>query len=468
MPFVCNRLDKEYLERRREVPFLTERPSHYVKRIYVATQPIEEPERLRDIVTLMELYDGEDTTVFASDWPHHDFDHPMKLDQVPLREEQRRKVFGENALDAVRDRPRGAAVTGRRRTARRLPRRGRTGSSTVERARDRRLQHRRALLRAAQPLRAPGRAAVRGAARRPARSSPTPTSGWQPRWEHGGRGRSPARGTGSSTTCRRGRCLAFPEITLRRYDVVGGGGRRRRQPRIQPPSTSSVWPVTKPLSSPAKNAIARATSSTSPRRLIDCAASTPRHSASWSAWISVAAVGNAPGRDGVDADALRPGLARERAREADHRALRRDVGDEPRLAPVERDRGDVDDRAAAAGEHLRAHRLGEQEVAAHVGGEDRVPLRGVGLVPRAERVDRGVVDEDVGAAERLLRARGDRLDRRRVGDVGVDRERLAAVRLDRRDGLAQLARAAARRRARARRARRAASRWRRRSRSRRR
>ena len=32
MPFVCNRLDKEFLERRREVPFLTERPSHYVKR----------------------------------------------------------------------------------------------------------------------------------------------------------------------------------------------------------------------------------------------------------------------------------------------------------------------------------------------------------------------------------------------------------------------------------------------------
>jgi predicted TIM-barrel fold metal-dependent hydrolase len=98
MPFVCNRLDKEYLERRREVPFLTERPSHYVKRIYVATQPIEEPERLRDIVTLMDLYDGEDTTVFASDWPHHDFDHPMKLDQVPLDDARRAKVFGENAL----------------------------------------------------------------------------------------------------------------------------------------------------------------------------------------------------------------------------------------------------------------------------------------------------------------------------------------------------------------------------------
>jgi uncharacterized protein len=99
MPFVCQRLDKEYLERRREVPFLTERPSHYVKRIYVATQPIEEPERLRDLVTLVELYDGDDTTIYASDWPHHDFDHPMKLNQIPFSEEQRRKIFGENALE---------------------------------------------------------------------------------------------------------------------------------------------------------------------------------------------------------------------------------------------------------------------------------------------------------------------------------------------------------------------------------
>ena len=51
------------------------------------------------MATLMELFDGEDTTVFASDWPHHDFDHPMKLDMVPLSPEQRAKVFGENALD---------------------------------------------------------------------------------------------------------------------------------------------------------------------------------------------------------------------------------------------------------------------------------------------------------------------------------------------------------------------------------
>ena len=99
MPFLCNRLDKEYLERRRDVPFLEQRPSHYLKRFYIATQPIEEPEDPSDLVKLIELFDGEDTTIFASDWPHHDFDHPMKVNQIPFSEEQRRKVFGLNALE---------------------------------------------------------------------------------------------------------------------------------------------------------------------------------------------------------------------------------------------------------------------------------------------------------------------------------------------------------------------------------
>ena len=145
------------------MPFLTERPSHYVKRIYVATQPVEEPENLRDLVTLMELYDGEDTTIYASDWPHHDFDHPMKLNQVPFSDDQRRKVFGENALELFRiDAGGRAAVTeavvGRLAD---FP----EGSHKVVAGRrpgDRRVQHRRALLRAAQPLPAPDRPAVRG------------------------------------------------------------------------------------------------------------------------------------------------------------------------------------------------------------------------------------------------------------------------------------------------------------------
>jgi predicted TIM-barrel fold metal-dependent hydrolase len=98
VPFIMNRLDKEYIERRREVPFLTERPSHYLKKYFYATQPIEEPENLRDLVKIVELFDGEDQVVFASDWPHHDFDHPSKVFQAPFSPEAKRKIMGENAL----------------------------------------------------------------------------------------------------------------------------------------------------------------------------------------------------------------------------------------------------------------------------------------------------------------------------------------------------------------------------------
>ena len=98
VPFIMHRLDKEYLERRREVPFLEKRPSHYVKSFYFGTQPIEEPENPADLVKLMELYEGEGTTLFASDWPHHDFDHPRKVFQLPMSPEAKRKIMGENAL----------------------------------------------------------------------------------------------------------------------------------------------------------------------------------------------------------------------------------------------------------------------------------------------------------------------------------------------------------------------------------
>ncbi|MDQ3784924.1 MAG: amidohydrolase [Actinomycetota bacterium] len=97
VPFMLNRLDKEYTERRREVPFLQERPSHYIKRWYFGTQPIEEPERRDDIVKLFELFDGADRAMFASDWPHHDFDHPQYVFGLPFSASDRRAIMGGNA-----------------------------------------------------------------------------------------------------------------------------------------------------------------------------------------------------------------------------------------------------------------------------------------------------------------------------------------------------------------------------------
>ena len=100
VPFMMHRLDKEYIELRREVPFLEERPSTYLKKWYYATQPLAEPENPQDIVDMVRLYDGENITMFTSDWPHHDFDHPRSVHRLPWASEAaRRKVMGENALD---------------------------------------------------------------------------------------------------------------------------------------------------------------------------------------------------------------------------------------------------------------------------------------------------------------------------------------------------------------------------------
>lgn len=98
VPWIMLRLDKEYHEQRRSLPALKEPPSAYIKRMYFATQPIEEPEHMSDMVTLLSLFGGEDSVMFASDWPHHDFDHPSKVLQIPLSTEARAKIFGGNAL----------------------------------------------------------------------------------------------------------------------------------------------------------------------------------------------------------------------------------------------------------------------------------------------------------------------------------------------------------------------------------
>ena len=97
VPFMQWRLDKEYNESRRELPFYADRPSTYTQHMYYATQPIEEPKRRKDLVDLMNLFDGEDRVVFASDWPHHDFDHPRQVFDLPMSREAKAKVMGGNA-----------------------------------------------------------------------------------------------------------------------------------------------------------------------------------------------------------------------------------------------------------------------------------------------------------------------------------------------------------------------------------
>jgi predicted TIM-barrel fold metal-dependent hydrolase len=67
--------------------------------MWFATQPIEEPDNPQHLIEAIR-HIGEDRIVFASDWPHHDFDHPKALLRLPASQELKRKIMGENALNA--------------------------------------------------------------------------------------------------------------------------------------------------------------------------------------------------------------------------------------------------------------------------------------------------------------------------------------------------------------------------------
>lgn len=98
VPFLRMRLDKEFGENRRQWPHFNEHPSEVIGRMYFATQPVEEPDNRQDLADLIRIYRGEDTTLFASDWPHHDFDHPRSVFNLPVSREAKVKMMGENAL----------------------------------------------------------------------------------------------------------------------------------------------------------------------------------------------------------------------------------------------------------------------------------------------------------------------------------------------------------------------------------
>jgi uncharacterized protein len=101
VPFLRMRLDKEYNEYRYLWPHFHDRPSKWINKFYFATQPLEEPENDQDLTDLIRIYHGESTTVFASDWPHHDFDQPRAFFDLRVSEEMKRKVMGLNALQLM-------------------------------------------------------------------------------------------------------------------------------------------------------------------------------------------------------------------------------------------------------------------------------------------------------------------------------------------------------------------------------
>jgi uncharacterized protein len=97
LPHVLWRMDREYRQGRVEVPFIRQLPSKHVRdRIRFATQPTE------DITTeqwmkVIDLMGSEEMLVFATDYPHFDFDDPQMAIPRALPAALREKILWRNA-----------------------------------------------------------------------------------------------------------------------------------------------------------------------------------------------------------------------------------------------------------------------------------------------------------------------------------------------------------------------------------
>lgn len=97
LPALLWRIDNAYDKLKGEVPHLKRRPSEYIREhVWLTTQPMEEPERPEHFARIVDRI-GADRLMFATDYPHWDFDSPVEALPQWLPEGTRRDIMAENA-----------------------------------------------------------------------------------------------------------------------------------------------------------------------------------------------------------------------------------------------------------------------------------------------------------------------------------------------------------------------------------
>ena len=98
VPPLAWRMDHYWREFRAEMPWLKEPPSQLIRRHFkITTQPMDEPSDPKDFPTILKQLGSDDMLMFATDYPHWDFDSPDHALPIRLSEELERKIFSENA-----------------------------------------------------------------------------------------------------------------------------------------------------------------------------------------------------------------------------------------------------------------------------------------------------------------------------------------------------------------------------------
>ena len=98
LPALMWRFDKNYRGLRDEVPWLKKLPSEYIREHFRATsQPMEEPSDLRHLMQIIEMIGRDDFLMFATDYPHWDFDAPDRALPPIVPAKMRAGIMSGNA-----------------------------------------------------------------------------------------------------------------------------------------------------------------------------------------------------------------------------------------------------------------------------------------------------------------------------------------------------------------------------------
>lgn len=97
IPSFLWRMDHLWEENKADYPELKQAPSEYIRdHVRFNTQPVEEPETNEQLRQLLELMNGDELLLYASDFPHWDFDNPDRT-LTTVSPEIRQQIFADNA-----------------------------------------------------------------------------------------------------------------------------------------------------------------------------------------------------------------------------------------------------------------------------------------------------------------------------------------------------------------------------------
>lgn len=100
VPPLMWRMDTQYRSLRMEVPWVKRMPSEYIREnIRCATQPMDDPDDPDHLLKCIEMIGNDKFLLFATDYPHWDFDSPDRAFPSNFPKDLKRKICYDNAKE---------------------------------------------------------------------------------------------------------------------------------------------------------------------------------------------------------------------------------------------------------------------------------------------------------------------------------------------------------------------------------